>query len=303
MQEIKVDIELENLLPKLDEEKEKLLEEDILKNGCISPIVLWNGYIVDGHHRYKICKRNNVEFKTKEMQFENKQEAMIWAWTTQKARRNIDDGTLFNIAKVFRPYYEKKAKEQQKLSEGRGVKKGFIKCENLNTKNTNAVFHKCEKAEKEEIKPINTTKELAEIAGTSQSTMNKVIQVQKHAPEPIQKAVENNVISINKGYEITKKIKDLPKENKENEADKLLMEQLNKEDKELDKAHRIFCRMTDAIDKPANIEVTEENVRYWIKDMTSEEIIQEENNINEAINNLNEIKRIMRNYKGIRRVQ
>lgn len=113
MQEIKIDLELENLLPKLDEEKEKLLEEDILKNGCISPIVLWNGYIVDGHHRYKICKRNNLEFKIKEMQFENKQEAMIWAWTTQKARRNIDDGTLFKIAKVFKPYYEKKAKEQQ----------------------------------------------------------------------------------------------------------------------------------------------------------------------------------------------
>ena len=53
---------------------------------------------------------------------------MIWAWTTQKARRNIDDGTLFNIAKVFRPYYEKKAKEKQ-----------------LSTLKQNTVFIKCEK--------------------------------------------------------------------------------------------------------------------------------------------------------------
>lgn len=161
MQELKIDIELENLLPKLDEEKEKLLEEDILKNGCISPIVLWNGYIVDGHHRYKICQRNNLDFKTKEMQFENKQEAMIWAWTTQKARRNIDDGTLFKIAKVFKPYYEKKAKENQieagknfgkgfikcekAIDQNVANKKGLIKCENLNTENTNTVFIKCEK--------------------------------------------------------------------------------------------------------------------------------------------------------------
>ena len=116
MQNLKIDIELEKLLPKLEEEKFNLLKEDILKNGCINPIIVWDGYIVDGHHRYKICKENNIEFKTKEMEFENKQEAMIWAWTTQKARRNIDDGTLFNIAKVFKPYYEKKAKEKQKIA-------------------------------------------------------------------------------------------------------------------------------------------------------------------------------------------
>lgn len=287
MQEIKIDIELENLLPKLDEEKEKLLEEDILKNGCISPIVLWNGYIVDGHHRYKICQRNGLEFKTKEMQFENKQEAMIWAWTTQKARRNIDDGTLFKIAKVFKPYYEKKAKENKVTA----------------AENTNAVFIKCEKAEKEKIEPVNTTKELADMAGTSQSTMNKVIQVQKHAPEPIQKAVEQNVISINKGYEMTKKIKEVPKENQKQEAERLLEEQFSQESKELDKAHRIFCKINDAVYKPISIEVTEENVGYWIEDMSQEELEEEEGNIDQAIYNLQEIKRIMKKHKSIRRVK
>jgi len=128
MQELKIDIELESLLPRLGEEKYNLLEEDIKKNGCINPIIVWNGYIVDGHHRYKICSKNNIEFKTKEMQFDNKQEAMIWAWTTQKARRNIDDGILFNIAKIFKPYYDKIAKEKQ-----------------LSTLKQNAIFQKSEK--------------------------------------------------------------------------------------------------------------------------------------------------------------
>lgn len=281
MQELKIDVELKDLLPKLDEEKEKLLEEDILKNGCISPIIIWNGYIVDGHHRYKICQKNCLEFKTKEMQFENKQEAMIWAWTTQKARRNIDDGTLFKIYKTFLPYYEKKAKENM-----------------LATQNNNkaSAFQKSEKQ-------VNTAKELAKQTGVSTDTANKNIQIIKHAPEPIQKAVENNVISINKGYEMTKKIKELPKENREEEADRLLNEQLSKADKELNKAHRIFCRMTDAVDKPANIEVTEENVEYWLRDMTSDEMRDEEKNIEKAINNLSEIKRIMQSYKSIRRVK
>ncbi len=300
MQNLKIDIELEKLLPKLEEEKFNLLKEDILKNGCINPIIVWDGYIVDGHHRYKICKENNIEFKIKEMKFGNKQEAMIWAWTTQKARRNIDDGTLFNIAKVFKPYYEKKAKEKQKIAA-------------QNTNNT--LYMKSDKALTNDIKnaeteikgmianKIDTTKELAQIAGVGRDTMNKVIQVQKHAPEPIQKAVRDNVISINKGYELTKKVKDLPQENKEKEAERLIDEQFQKECKELDKAHRIYCKINDAVYKPISVEITEQNVGYWIEDMTQEELALEEKNIDEAIRNLTEIKRILQSKKIIRRVK
>ena len=183
MNNIQIDEELENLLPKLEVEKYNLLRTDIIKNGCINPIIVWNGLIVDGHNRYRICKENNIEFKTKEMNFANKQEAMIWAWTTQKARRNVDDGTLFKIAEKFRPYYEQKAKEQQ-------------------GKRTD-LFQKPEKSEETTFVPndINveeeksdTIQKLADIAGVGRNTMNKVIQIQKHAPEPIKDAVESNVI-------------------------------------------------------------------------------------------------------------
>ena len=271
-EDLKIDIEIENLLPKLEEEKYNLLKEDIIKNGCINPIIVWEGIIVDGHHRYRICKENNIDFKTKQMKFENKEEAMIWAWTTQKARRNIDDGTLFKIAEKFRPYYEKKAKERQ-IEAGKNFGKGFQKSEKpINKEDNNTV-------------PINTTKELAKTAGVSTDTMNKVIQVQKHAPEPIKKAVENNVISINKGYELTKKVKDIPEEQKVSKAEELVEEQFKQECKELDKAHRIYCKINDAVYKPISVEITDENVGYWLEDMTQEEIKQEEKNIDDAINN------------------
>lgn len=123
-----IDYEIQNLLPPLSEEQLTLLENDIKENGCLNPIIIWDNTIIDGHNRYAICKKNNISFETKEMKFENKQEAMIWAWTTQKARRNLDDGTLFKIAKVFKPYYEKKAKEKQ-----------------LSTLKQNTVFQKSEK--------------------------------------------------------------------------------------------------------------------------------------------------------------
>ena len=293
MKNIQIDEELENLLPKLEVEKYNLLKADIIKNGCINPIIVWNGLIVDGHNRYKICKENNIEFKTKEMNFANKEEAMIWAWTTQKARRNVDDGTLFKIAEKFRPYYEKKAKEQQRLSQGRGIKKGFIECENLNCNDI-----ECQK-EKEEIKPINTTKELAEMAGTSQSTMNKVIQIQKHAPEPIKDAVESNVISINKGYELTKRVKDVPEEQKETEAERMIREGFKKIETNI----AIQKNIHNAIYKILCVGFTDEELDIWYDGLDKCDLETLNDDLDRAIEKYEYIKEFVKQKRTIRRIK
>ena len=293
MKNIQIDEELENLLPKLEVEKYNLLKADIIKNGCINPIIVWNGLIVDGHNRYRICKENNIEFKTKEMNFANKQEAMIWAWTTQKARRNVDDGTLFKIAEKFRPYYEQKAKEQQRLSQGRGIKKGFIECENLNCNDI-----ECQK-EKEEIKPINTTKELAEMAGTSQSTMNKVIQIQKHAPEPIKDAVESNVISINKGYELTKRVKDVPEEQKETEAERMIREGF----KEIETNIAIQKNIHNAIYKILCVVFTDDELDIWYDGLDKCNLETLDDDLDRAIEKYEYIKGFIKQKRTIRRIK
>ena len=293
MNNIQIDEELENLLPKLEVEKYNLLKADIIKNGCINPIIVCNGLIVDGHNRYRICKENNIEFKTKEMNFANKQEAMIWAWTTQKARRNVDDGTLFKIAEKFRPYYEQKAKEQQRLSQGRGIKKGFIECENLNCNDI-----ECQK-EKEEIKPINTTKELAEMAGTSQSTMNKVIQIQKHAPEPIKDAVESNVISINRGYEYTKQLKDTPEEKKETEAERMIREGF----KEIETNIAIQKNVHDAIYKILCVGFTDEELDIWYDGLDKCDLETLNDDLDRAIDKYEYIKEFVKQKRTIRKIK
>lgn len=75
------------------------------------------------------------------------------------------------------------------------------------------------------------------------------------------------------------------------------------ENRRLDKAHAMYCKINDAVYKPISVEITEENVGYWLEDMSQDEIRQEEKNVNEAIDNLTKIKRILQNYKGIRRVK
>ena len=50
-----VDPEFEEKIPRLSEEEFQLLEQLILEEGRIKdPIVTWNGIIVDGHNRYRI---------------------------------------------------------------------------------------------------------------------------------------------------------------------------------------------------------------------------------------------------------
>ena len=49
---LQVDKEFEKIIPPLDEEEFKQLKNNILRDGEIyHPIIVWNGIIVDGHHR------------------------------------------------------------------------------------------------------------------------------------------------------------------------------------------------------------------------------------------------------------
>lgn len=65
---------------------------------------------------------------------------------------------------------------------------------------------------------VDTKQELAEAVGVSRDTINKVIQIDENAPEVVKDALDNKEISVNKGYEITKKLKDVPEDELEETA-------------------------------------------------------------------------------------
>jgi len=90
MPEITIDEEFKNLLPALDEKTYAMLEESLLENGCMHPLVLWDGILIDGHNRYEICQKHEIPFKTTEKEFASRDEALIWIITTQVARRNLN---------------------------------------------------------------------------------------------------------------------------------------------------------------------------------------------------------------------
>jgi len=88
-QDIIIDEEFRSLLPALDSETFKQLEENLLQNGCRDPIVLWNGMLIDGHNRYLICTEHDIAFFTTSMEFHSREEVLIWIIGNQIARRNL----------------------------------------------------------------------------------------------------------------------------------------------------------------------------------------------------------------------
>lgn len=88
--ELKIDPEFQGYCRKLTPQEYSLLEESILREGCRDPIVTWGDIILDGHHRYKICKEHGIEFNTVEAgQVKTKTDALIWMFKNQVGKRNI----------------------------------------------------------------------------------------------------------------------------------------------------------------------------------------------------------------------
>ena len=89
MQEIIIDKHFQFLLPVLDEETFSELEAMILENGIRDPLVLWGNVLIDGYNRHRIAMEHNLPFKTVSMEFNSRDDVVIWIIKNQIVRRNL----------------------------------------------------------------------------------------------------------------------------------------------------------------------------------------------------------------------
>lgn len=59
---LSVDDEFKRIAPPMSRSEYEELEKSIMAEGCRDPIVVWNGTILDGHHRYVICRHHDIRF-------------------------------------------------------------------------------------------------------------------------------------------------------------------------------------------------------------------------------------------------
>ena len=166
MKELKIDPELRDLLPHLPKEKFEGLEKMILEEGYDgTPILIWNGYIVDGHHRYKIFKKHNIEFNIEEISLpkdSEKSDVMDWMITYQDVRRNMCEAEkIYANDKVS----TRRIEEENAKKKLEGNRKG------ADITNGKTVSVHLDGERKSHTSPTHTREQRAKIAGVSAGTV------------------------------------------------------------------------------------------------------------------------------------
>lgn len=289
---LKINEAFKNLIPPLSDEETAELQESLLQYGCRDAIVIWNDTIIDGHNRYRICTEQGLPFKVEDMtfDFDNENEVKAWIIRNQFARRNIDKYQRAQLALQLKAIIAGKAKENQKAA---GENFGRGSAEKLSQNSAKAIEGSeqekvCQISDKA-IEPIDTRAELAKLAGISHDTIQRVETIETKAPEPLRQAARDNVISINKAYEITKEVQDLPESEQESEALRLMNERTEKKNKEIERRYHMAKSFAKAVESIGTYHPSEEALSCYIeyspKEMT-DDLIKMCNNGIEALNQI-----------------
>ena len=177
--ELRVDPDLRDLIPPLSDEERKMLEDSIQRDGCDTPLIVWNGTIVDGHNRYEICRKHGIPFGIEEKNFVDKEAAMFWMLEHQLARRNLNSYQRSELALKFEPMIRKRAAEKQRTSTG------------------GAAPQLCQNSDKA---AVHTNRELGRMVGVSHDTMDKVRKLNECADDETKKKLRSGEVSIHKAY-------------------------------------------------------------------------------------------------------
>ena len=198
---IEIKQEFKDLIPPLTKEEFKQLENNCMSEGIREKILTWNGFIIDGHNRYEIATRWDLDFETESKHFDNEEAVKEWMILNQLGRRNLALYQRTVLALELVKLFKDKAKEN--LSKGGSnfsPKEGFANSQKVTD-------------------TVNSIKEISTISKVGQNTLSRVKVIQEKAPEEVKAKLRTGEVSINAAYKEIKK--EEKKAEKENERDRL----------------------------------------------------------------------------------
>jgi len=192
---IKIKEEFKKLIPALTKEEYKQLENNCIAEGIREKILIWNGFIIDGHNRYEISLKWDLEIQTETKHFQDEEAVKEWMILNQFGRRNLSNYQRSVLALQLEEVFSKKAKENQ------GARTDISQ---ISVKS----------------KSIDTQKELSKVANVSHDTIAKVKKIQAQASEEVKAKLSTGEVSINSAYQ------EIKKEEKKEERIKVIQEQI-----------------------------------------------------------------------------
>lgn len=176
--DLTVDPEFRDLIPPLNEEELKLLEASLVADGCESPLIVWNGVIVDGHNRYAICRKHEIPFAIQEKDFSSRDDAMLWMLRNQLGRRNLNSYQRVELVLKFEPLVKSAA--EQRMMAGKAA---------------NPVPTLAQGQTKGK-----TRDHLSEAAGVSHGTFAKAKKLVQSADEETKRELRAGKVTVNRAY-------------------------------------------------------------------------------------------------------
>jgi len=173
---IQIKDEFKKLIPALTAEEFKQLEQNCLDEGIREKIITWNGFIIDGHNRFEIATRWNLEYETEAKRFKDENKVKEWMINNQFGRRNLNNYQKSVLALELESVISARAKER------------------MLSGNPSQTFDKGRVDEK-----------IGNIAKVSHETIRKVKVIKAKASEEVKEKLNTGEVTINEAYKDIKK--------------------------------------------------------------------------------------------------
>jgi len=194
MADFHIDPEFAALIPTLDRDSLAALEDTVRRDGCLDPLIVWKeeSVLLDGHHRFEICKRHKIPYKTRLISLPSREDAVLWVLQHQLARRNL---TMYQRAELALRMQEMFA-QLGKAHRLARIRSGASSDDPANLPNS------AKSPDTALASYWDTRKKVADIAGVSGDTIHRVKKISENATEELRQATRSGEISIAAAYEL-----------------------------------------------------------------------------------------------------
>jgi len=187
--DIVVNEELKAYIDPMTPEEYEALERSILAEGCRDALVLWGEMLVDGHHRYSVCRKHDLPFKTMQnTQFQSMDDVHLWMIDQHLGRRSVSPfqrGVLALRKRAILAERRSRARDADKPAEVQ------VPVEAADASEVTPV------TDAPRTEPVISREALAREARLSNSQVGMIEKIQKQAAPEVVEAVKSGTLSIN----------------------------------------------------------------------------------------------------------
>lgn len=201
-EEIIVNEDLRAFIDPLTPEEDAALEQSLLTEGCRDALVLWGQVLVDGHNRFRLCRKHGLPFRTvQNPRFKSLEDVQLWMIDQHLGRRSLSNFQRGVLALRKRELLtEKKAQRMAALAEAPSVSASEapqVTPSGDAPWDGEATLPAGQAAPAAPLNAMDSREDIAKAARLSSTQVQMIEKIQKQAAPEVVAAVRSGELSIN----------------------------------------------------------------------------------------------------------